>query len=188
MAKGQVTIEMLMVFGAFILIIFAILVPTVFRAESYARDVQFTSDAKFASEKIATFASSVSNPYEKRSITLHLPGYTSSGNASNNKPRIQMGMCTTTSGSILNTTIALVRRNSTGALTMQETYSFTRNLGGGNWKTYINTGSGYVEKPIVEGHGKEYNITISWENITSTTVPSSTFNSCNDALIAWGAT
>lgn len=178
MEKGQVTIEMILIFGVFVMLIFAISVPTVFRGERYARDIQFMSDAKFATEQLATFASSVSNPHEKRNVEIYMPGYTSAGNASDNNPLIWMAMCTTTSGSVLNTTVAIVRRNSEGTVTMQEVYSFSKNLGAGNWKTYINTGSGYQEGVIIEDSGRRYNITISWENITSNTVPSDTPGNC----------
>lgn len=171
MEKGQVTIEMILIFGVFILLIFAVSVPTVSRGEKFARDIQFISDAKFATEQLATLASSVSNPYEKRNVGIYMPGYTSAGNASNNLPLIWMAMCTATSGSVLNTTVAIVRRDSDGTVTMQETYSFSKNLGRGNWKTYVNTGSGYPEGLIIEDRGRTYNITLSWENITSNTVP-----------------
>lgn len=178
MERGQITIEMILVFGMFVMLVFAVSVPTVFRGEKSARDIQFISDAKFATEQLATFAMSISNPHERRNVGIYMPGYTSAGNASNNLPIIRMVMCITTSGSVLNTTVAIVRRNSDGTVDMQETHGFSENLGGGNWKTYVNTGSGYQEGVIIEDGGRTYNITLSWENITSNTVPVSTPGNC----------
>ncbi len=183
MEKGQVTIEMILIFGVFILIVFAVSVPTVFQGQRSAGDIQFTSDAKFATERLATFASSISNQYEKRTIELYIPGSTSAGNASDNKPLIWMATCTITSGSVLNTTVAIVRRSTDGTVTMQETYSFSKNLGGGNWKTYVNTGSGYQEGAIAEDRGRTYDITITWENITSNTVPGCVLSNCSAAAV-----
>lgn len=186
MEKGQVTIEAILVLGMFVLLLFAVSVPTVFRAKGDAMDIQFASDAKFASERIATYASSVITSDERKKVEIYLPGYTSSGNASDNKPLLWMATCTATSGNLLNTTIAIVRRDSDSTVTMQETYNFSRRLGTGNWKTYVNTGSGYQEGVIVEEIGRKYNITFSWENITSNTVPSDTTISDCSAVMSLG--
>lgn len=186
MEKGQVTIEALLILGLFVLLVFAVSVPTVYRTQGDARDIKFVSDAKFATERLATFASSISNTYEKKNVKIYVPGYTSSGNASDDKPLIWMATCTATSGRVLNTTVAILRRDSDGTVTMQETYNFSRSLGTGNWKTYVNTGSGYQEGVIVEDSGRRYDITISWENITSNTVPSSTAISSCDAVMSLG--
>lgn len=186
MEKGQVTIEMIFIFGLFMLLIFAVSVPSVFKGERYARDIQFISDAKFATERLATFASSISNPYEKKNVEIYIPGYTTTGNASDNKPLMWMSTCTSASGSVLNTTVAMVRRDSDGTVTLQDTHSFSRDLGAGNWKIYVNTGSGYQERVLIESTGRRYNLTISWENITSNTVPSYTTLSDCDSILALG--
>jgi hypothetical protein len=186
MERGQVTIEMIFIFGMFMLLIFAVSVPSVLKSERYARDVQFISDAKFATERLATFASSISNPYEKKNIEIYIPGYTSESNSSDNRPLMWMGACTFASGSVLNTTVALVRRASDGTVTLQDTYSFSRDLGTGSWKIYVNTGSGYQEGVLIESSGRRYNLTISWENITSNTVPSYTLADCSSILTLGG--
>jgi hypothetical protein len=186
MERGQVTIEMIFIFGLFMLLIFAVSVPSVLKGERYARDVQFVSDAKFAAERLATFASSTSNPYERKNVEIYMPGYTSAANSSDNKPLMWMGMCTSANGSVLNTTVGMIRRKGDGTVTLQDTYSFTRDLGAGNWKTYVNNGSGYQEGVLIESSGKRYNLTISWENITSNTVPSNTLTNCNSILTLGG--
>lgn len=174
MERGQVTVEMILIFGLFMVILLGVSVPSVLKGERYARDVQFVSDAKFASERLATIAGAISNPYEKKTVEIYMPGYTSTGNSTDNKPLMWMGSCTSASGSVLNTTVGMVRRKSDGTVTLQDTYSFTRNIGAGNWKIYVNTGSGYQEGVLIESGGRRYNLTISWENITSNTVPSYT--------------
>ena len=186
MERGQVTVEMIFIFGLFMMILIGVSVPSVLKGERYARDVQFVSDAKFASERLATIASTMSNPYEKRNIEIYMPGYTSTSNSTDNKPLMWMGMCTSFSGSVLNTTLGMVRRKNDGTVTLQETQSFTRDLGAGNWKTYVNTGSGYEERVLIESIGRRYNLTISWENITSNTVPSSIISNCNNILSLGG--
>jgi hypothetical protein len=80
----------------------------------------------------------------------------------------------------------MVRRKNDGTVTQQETYSFTRDLGAGNWKIYVNTGSGYQEGALIESGGRRYNLTISWENITSNTVPSSIIANCDNILTLGG--
>lgn len=171
MDRGQITIEMILIFGLFILLIFTVSFPTALLGDKNSREVQIASDAKFASDRLATFAASISNPSEKRNVEIYIPGFTSAGNASNDKPIIWSAVCITSDGSFLNTSIAIIMRTKDGTITKQETYSFSKNLGRGNWKTYVNTGSGYSEGVIVEDRGSRYNISISWENITSNTVP-----------------
>jgi hypothetical protein len=170
MERGQVTVEMIFIFGLFMMILIGVSVPSVLKSERYARDVQFVSDAKFASERLATFAGSISNPYEHRNVEIYVPGYTSTSNSTDNKPLMWMGTCISASGSVLNTTLGMVRRKSDGTVTLQETHSFSRDLGAGNWTIYVNTGSGYPEGVLIESSGRRYNLTIQWENITSNTV------------------
>lgn len=186
MERGQVTIEMIFIFGAFILLIFAVSVQTMIGGERYSRDVQFVSDAKFASERLGTIAGTISNPSERKNVRIYMPGYTSATNSSDNKTLMWMGMCTHANGSVLNTTVGMVRRTTEGVVTLQETYSFSRNLGAGNWTIYVNTGSGYQEGVLIESSGRRYNFTISWENITSNTVPSYTRTNCNSILALGG--
>lgn len=186
MERGQVTIEMIFIFGLFMLLLIGISVPSVLKGERYARDVQFVSDAKFSSERLASIASTMSNPYERKNIEIYIPGYTSSSNSSDDKTLAWMGSCISASGSVLNTTVGMVRRAGDGTVTLQEMYSFTRDLGTGNWSIYVNTGSGYQEGVLIESGGRRYNLTISWENITSNTVPSYTLANCNSILTLGG--
>ena len=186
MERGQVTIEMIFIIGVFMLLLFSVSIPSVMKSERYAREVQFTSDVKFANERLATAASVISNPYEKRSIEIYMPGYVSVVNSSDNKPLMWMGMCTEASGSVLTTTVAMVRRQTDGTVILQETHSFTRDLGAGSWKIYINTGSGYQEGALVESTGRRYDFTLSWENITSNTVSSYTLTNCSSILSLGG--
>jgi hypothetical protein len=186
MERGQVTIEMIFIMGVFMLLLFSVSIPSVLEGGRYSKEVQFTSDAKFANERLATALGMLSNPYEKRSIEIYMPGHDSPFNSSDNKPVVWMGMCTEASGSVLNTTVAMVRRQADGTVIMQETYSFTRDLGAGNWKIYINTSSGYQEGVLVESAGRMYNFTLSWENITSNTVPSYVLANCSNILSLGG--
>lgn len=186
MERGQVTVEMIFIFGLFMMLIIGVSVQSVLKGERYARDVQFTSDAKFATERLATFAGSISNQYERKNVKIYMPGYTTVANSTDNKPLMWMAMCTSASGSVLNTTIGMVRRKTDGTVTTQEAYSFTRDLGDGNWTIYVNTGSTYQEGVIIESTGDWYNITIEWENITSNTVPSYTRTDCDNILALGG--
>lgn len=186
MERGQVTVEMIFIFGLFMMILIGVSVPSVLKSERYARDVQFVSDAKFASDRLATFAGGISNQYEKKTVEIYMPGYTSSGNSSDNKPLMWMGMCTSASGSVLNTTLGMVRRTGDGTVVLQETHSFSSDLGGGNWSIYVNNGSGYQEGALIESSGRRYNITIEWGSITSNTVPSYTNIANCDNILALG--
>ena len=71
-------------------------------------------------------------------------------------------------------------------MVQDDAYNFSKNLGAGDWKMYINTGSGYQEGVILEDSGRRYNLTISWENITSNTVPSYVIGSCGAAAALYG--
>ncbi|MBU2559535.1 hypothetical protein KKA03_01415 [archaeon] len=186
MERGQVTVEMILIFGLFMMILIGVSVPSVLKSERYARDVQFASDARFASERLVTYAGSISNPHEKKTVEIYMPGYTSSANSTDNKPLMWMGMCTSISGSVLNTTLGMVRRTSDGTVTLQETHNFVRDLGSGNWSIYVNTTSGFQKGVLIESIGKRYNITIQWENITSNTVPSYTQANCDSILSLGG--
>ena len=75
MERGQVTIEMILIFGMFLLLIFAVSIPTVLQSGRAADDVQYVSDVKFATERLATFTSSVSHPDEKKNVEIYMPGF-----------------------------------------------------------------------------------------------------------------
>ena len=180
MERGQVTVEMIFIFGLFLLLVFAVSVPSVSKSELYARDVQFVSDVKFASERLATIASTISNPYEKKNIEIYIPGFYS-GNLSEVDSAALRGTCIDADGSTISSLAFILRKNSDGVMVQDEEYEFSKNLSSGNWKIYVNTGSGYQEGALYEFEGRMYDFTISWENITSNTVPSYIIDSCDDA-------
>jgi hypothetical protein len=180
MERGQVTVEMIFIFGLFLMIVIGVSVPSVSKSELAARDVQFVSDAKFASERLATIAGAISNPYEKRNIEMYIPGFYS-GDLSGSDSAALRGMCIEANGSALNSLAFILRQNSDGETVQEDEYAFSKNLGSGDWTIYINTGSGYQEGPLYEYGGRMYNLTISWGNITSNTVPSYVVNNCDEA-------
>jgi hypothetical protein len=182
MERGQVTIEMIFIFGLFILLVFSISVPSVLKGERYAKDVQYASDAKFASERLVTIASSISNPYEKRNVEIYIPGHYSGNLSDPTSPALLRAMCIDAEGSSINTFFAIVRQNSDGMMIQDEDYEFSKNLSAGDWKIYVNTGSGYQEGAIYEySGGRRYSLTISQGNITSHTIPTYIISDCDDA-------
>jgi hypothetical protein len=181
MERGQVTIEMIFIFGLFMLLIFSVSVPSVFKVERDAWDVQLVSDAKFATDRLATLAGSISHPDEKKNAEIYIPGYTTDFGSA--PPLTLMVTCIEAEGSSLNTSLAIMRWDSECKVVTESDADFSKNLGSGDWKIYVNTGSGYQEGALLEINGAEYDLTISWENITSHTVPSYVANDCDDAEV-----
>lgn len=181
MEKGQVTIEMIFIFGMFIMIIFAVSLPSVMQASRDAKDVQFISDAKFATDRLATYAGDILNPYEKKNVEVYIPGQITDANSA--PPFLFRGVCIETDGRYLNTTTVILRFDSECNEVQDEGYDFSKDLGAGDWKIYIQNDSIYQEGTLIETSGRRYNLTISWENITSYTVPSYIAASCDDAEV-----
>jgi hypothetical protein len=179
--KGQVTIEALFIFGVFILLIVSISVPNIFKSINAARDVQVVGDARYAVEQLATAAGGITNPSEKRTLDLYLPGYISAGNAVDGYPLIWMRTCIETDGDVLNTTVFISRRSEAGEIEQEEEYSFTKELPGSGWRIYVPGASGVEQKPVYEEGGKRYHFIVTWENITSVTSPSRIWNNCTEA-------
>lgn len=179
MERGQVTIEMMLIFGMFILLVVAVSLPTVFEGARHAGDVQFVSDTKFGTERLAAIASSITNPYERKNVEIYIPGYLTDANSA--PPLVFKGTCIETDGRYLNTSTIIMRWDDECRDTGEEDYMFSKNLGVGNWKIYVKNGSIYQEGALIETTGRWYNLTISWENITSDTVPSYIVGSCADA-------
>jgi hypothetical protein len=164
---GQVTIEALLIFGAFILILTTVSIPNVFKAQNAARDVQFVADARYATEQLASAANSITSIYDKKNIVVYVPGYASVGNDTGGNPIIHMGtrICSP-NGSNLVTTVLIVRRDSAGTITKQENYTFSVPLVGTNWTVITPSGSGDT---IFEDQGRWRNFTVSWKSINTTT-------------------
>ncbi|NOZ77204.1 MAG: hypothetical protein GXO65_05965 [Euryarchaeota archaeon] len=180
--RGQITVEALLIFGAFLLILASISIPNVFKAQDNARDVQFVADARYAADQLASIANSITSTYDKRTVSVYIPGYTSAGNVSG-RPIIHMGtrICSP-DGSNLVTTVLIVRRDSTtGNTTQADYYNFTIPLSGQSWTVEAPGG-----EPIFEDQGRWRNFTISWKNITSTTNNSLTGITCNQTTFPAG--
>lgn len=163
--KAQITVEALIVMGAILLILLSVSVPFTLQSGRYARDVQHAGDARYAVEEIATAANSISNEYEKRSLRLFIPGYTSAGVALGGKPIIERTtrITTTGDGGALVAQLMQVRRHSNGSVLQNDTYTFQVELYGKDWIiAYANGTPG----DIVESSGAWYNISITYKNIT----------------------
>ncbi|WP_456475173.1 hypothetical protein [Candidatus Pyrohabitans sp.] len=163
--KAQITVEALIVMGAILLILLSVSVPFTLQSGRYARDVQHAGDARYAVEEIATAANSISNEYEKRTLRLFVPGYTSAGVDANGMPIIERTTRITTSddGGALVAQLTQVRRRSNGSVVQNDTYSFQVELYGKGWSVaYANGTVG----DIVESSGAWYTINITYKNIT----------------------
>gem|GEM_PF-6273737 len=165
--KAEVTIEALFIMGVFILILVTVSISNIFEAVDTTRDVRVVSDAKYVAEQIATYASSITNPYEKKILRIYIPGYSSSGTTPAGDPLIWIRSCISTDGDVLNTTVQTIRYSNEGIITKQEEYSFTKDLPGTGWAIYVPNST--APKPIFEDEGYTYTLVISWKNITSQT-------------------
>jgi uncharacterized protein (UPF0333 family) len=146
--KGQITIEAVLILGFFIMIFIGVTVPMAFNARTSAIDTTVLADAKFATEQIASAASTVVVNGSKRTLEVYVPGYNSSS--------LNVGTRICTDGSNINTTVGIVRAGGS------ESYNFSAKLFSDGWDLNSN---GY----IAEKSGKRYTIVITYKNITSTT-------------------
>ncbi len=147
-SRGQITIEALLIFGAMI-VIFLILVSYTFNANYAARDVQYVSDARYATEQIVSNANMIATPGDLRTIEVYIPGFTS------RDASFTMTTNISTDGDNI-TTIASITRNA-----RTETYTIIKDLPGDGWT--ISPAS-----PLLESNGSWYNISITWKTITYT--------------------
>jgi hypothetical protein len=163
--KSQITIEAILIFGMFILVLVGISWPTALRIKTAADDVEVLASARFATEQIASAANTIVTPGGKRTIDVYVPGFRSKGNATGGLPLISIvtRICTP-DGENLVTTVRIVRRKSDGTIGRNETHTFNISLYGNNW-TFSAPGS----DAIVEDKGKRYSLALYWRNITSTT-------------------
>ncbi len=173
--RGQITIEAIIIFGMLILILVAISWPMAWRARNAANDVTMVSDARYATEQIASAANSIVVPGGKRTIEVYVPGYLSPGNTTGGVPltHIATRICSP-DGSNLVTTVIIMRRASDGAIKREEEHNFTTKLYGSNWSFSVGG-----EDAIVEDRGKRYTLELYWKNITSTTSNSLSNVTCN---------
>lgn len=144
--RGQITIEALLIVGMFMVLIFTVSYPIVFRTKRSARDVSLIGDARFVTDQITNAANSIIHPDERRKIDVYVPGYDSVD--------IDIPVNMGTDGDKLITTVALPAGNET----------LTADLYGTGWKLY--TGTTGAELNLTEDSGGRYNITIRWKNIT----------------------
>ena len=180
--RGQITIEALLILGVFILILISVSLPTTFDAVDATRDVRVVSDARFVSEQIVAAANRITNSYEKDTVKIYVPGYSSPGNTPAGYPLIWIRTCIRTDGDVLNTTVLTTRYNEDGSINRNEVYSFTKDLPGDDWGLYIPNTTG--SKPIYEEDGFSYTLEISWKNITSKTNAEWIVNNCTSTGIA----
>jgi|Deesub1362B_J571_1020462.scaffolds.fasta_scaffold02492_4 uncharacterized protein (UPF0333 family) len=163
--RAQITVEALIIMGAILLILLSVSVPLAIYSGRSARDVQHASDARYVVEEIAAVANSVSNEYERRTLTLYVPGYTSAGKDVNGLPLIEKTTRITTSqdGDALVAYLTQVRRREDGSVVQNDTYNFTVELYGKGWIIMAANGS---VADIVESSGAWYSINITLKNIT----------------------
>lgn len=171
--RGQITIEAILIFGMFILVLVGISFPLALKAREAADDMAMLSDARYALEQIGTASDSVITPDGKRTIRVYVPGFKSEGNTTTNLPRVHIATRICTNGTDLKATVIVVRRDESGDYKRLETHEFTRGLYSSNWSL---TFSGV--NAIVEDRGNWYDITVRWRNITSTTSNSITGINC----------
>ncbi len=164
MRRAQITIEALIVLGAIILVFVSVSLPSVFKATRVQGDVQHFTDARYAVETIATYANSISNPYERRSFEVYIPGYTSAGTTSSGEPIIlrTTRIYLDSSGSRIVAEVSSLRRSSSGAILENTTKSFEIDLVGSGWNMSNSSGSTY----IYETRGAYYAFNVSWKNIS----------------------
>ncbi|MEE8167989.1 MAG: hypothetical protein V3T58_03845 [Candidatus Hydrothermarchaeales archaeon] len=178
--RGQITIEAIIIFGMFIVVLVGISWPMAFRVKAAANDIEIVSAARYATEQIASAANTVVTPGGKRTIDVYVPGFRSVGNTTNASPvpviHIATRICSP-DGANLITTVLIMRRKSDGTIKRQETHNFTRSLYGTGWSF-----SAAGEDAIVEDIGKRYSITLYWKNITSSTSSSLSGIECNTSL------
>ena len=164
MRRAQVTIEVLIILGAIILVFVSVSFPAVFKATRIQGDVQHFTDARYALETISTYANSLSNPYERRSFEVYIPGYTSVGTTTSGEPLILRAtrIYLDSGGSRLIAQVSSVRRYENGSVRENITKSFEIELIGSGWN--LSNSSGYTY--IYETRGAYYAFNVSWKNIS----------------------
>jgi hypothetical protein len=163
--RAQITVEALIIVGAILLIILSVSVPMTMYSGRAARDVQHAGDARYAAEQIAAAANSITNEYERRSIKVYIPGYTSAGTTLGGEPLQERltRIGTTGDGGALQVWLSQVRRYSNGSVASNRSYNFTVDLYGTGWRLAHYNGT---ETSIVERSGAWYTFNITYKNIT----------------------
>ncbi len=162
--KAQITVEALIIIGAILLILLSVSVPSAMFAGRAARDVQHAGDARYAAEELAAAANSITNEYERRSLRLYIPGYTSVGKTAGGLPLIEKTTRITTSadGGTLEVYLTQLRRRSDGSVVQNDSYNFSVDLYGTGWVLTLPNGSA---TEIVERYGAWYSFNITYKNI-----------------------
>ncbi|NOZ59648.1 MAG: hypothetical protein GXO66_08780 [Euryarchaeota archaeon] len=161
--RAQITVEALIILGAILLIILSVSVPTTLFSGRVARDVQHAADARYAVEQIAAAANSITSDYERRVLTVYIPGYTTAATATGGEPLQERRTVISTDGDVLKVWLSQVRRYTNGSLAANSSYSFSVDLQGTGWRLAHPNGT---EASIVERSGAWYNFTITYKNIT----------------------
>jgi hypothetical protein len=157
--KGQITVEAVLILGFFIMIFVGVTVPMTFNARYTAIDTSILTDAKFATEQIASAVNTVVVNGSKRTIDVYVPGYKAGS--------IHTGTRICTDGDYLNTTVLIVRYYANGTAKVSEAYDFSHKLYGGNWT--LSTSDASATDRILEDEGRRYSIVIEYKSITSNT-------------------
>ncbi len=144
--KGQITIEAILLFGIFIIILVSISFPMAMKARKHSIEVSVVSDARYASEQIVTAANSIAYPGGRRTIEVYVP-------ASREK---NITTSISTDGSNLITTVSIL--GDTPKIINLSLY-------GDNWAMYNSSGS---SSNITETSGARYRFVITWKNINFT--------------------
>lgn len=155
--NGQITLEAILILGFFILIFIAVSMPMTFNSRYAALDTSILTDAKFATEQIASAANTVIVNGSKKTIEVYIPGY--KGGSFHSGTRI----CT--DGSYINTTVLIVRYDGSGAVQLAEAYTFSKRLYGSGWNMSTPDGLGR----ILEDEGRRYTLKIEYKSMTSNT-------------------
>jgi uncharacterized protein (UPF0333 family) len=145
--KGQITVEAILLFGIFIIILVSVSFPMAMKARKHAIEVTVVSDARYASEQIVTAANRIAYPGGRRTIEIYVP-------ASRGK---NITTSISTDGSNLITTVSIP--GDTPKIINLSLY-------GDNWAMY-NASSGSSSN-ITETSGARYRFVITWKSINFT--------------------
>ncbi len=174
--KGQITLEAILILGFFILMFIAVSIPMTFNSRYAALDTAILTDAKFATEQIASAANTVIVNGSKKTIDVYIPGYKAGS--------LHSGTRICTDGGYINTTVLIVRYDGSGAVKLAESYNFSKKLYGSGWSMSTTDGLGR----ILEDEGRRYTLKIEYKSVTSNTantmsdVTDKTTIECTDVL------
>ncbi|RLF57067.1 MAG: hypothetical protein DRN25_07110 [Thermoplasmata archaeon] len=143
--RGQITIEAILIFGIFLLIIFSVSMPLAMKAKRQSLEVSTVADARYAAEQIVSLANSITFPGDKRTAEVYIPG--DKGRGINTSMNI-------VGGKYLITTVYF-EEDSPAVINLS--------LDGNNWMLWSDGNIG-----VFEDEGHRYRVEVSWGNITCT--------------------